>query len=81
MQHDFHMAGWLKSKFNLTVKSYDYAMNRSDWWLVYRDSYDLDILCVTSGPSIFDAALEYGSCHGSEKFCDALVAIETGAAS
>lgn len=77
VQHDAHVAGWLKANFDLTVQDNEYAIGRKEWFAVFKGDYDLDIKYATGGPSVFEAAVEYAACY-DERPCDLLVAIEMG---
>lgn len=74
LQHDAHVANWLKAFFNLTVQWNDGPAN--DRFIAFEGDYDLDISAAT-GDTIYGAALEYGSCYNGALF-DRLVEIELG---
>lgn len=75
MQHNQHLILWLKAKFNITIAQslFGIADNR---YHAYEGDYDLDIQ-EASGPTIFDAALEYSACYDAA-LNDKLVNIEMG---
>lgn len=70
-QHDAHVAGWLKARFNLTVE-----YNGHDGFACWFGDFDLD--CPQEcGEDRFSAALEYAACYDGALF-DKLNAIELG---